>query len=122
MALGGKIRRHGGVTQMDDVRFERQYRTSHSEGYLLFEGGDRLGRIELHFTPTVVYGTLVVERDMEEDDVLDLIEQADDELVLTADVPREDFVVSVYQGHDRGTYSDEYFEEDEETTTNHEGQ
>lgn len=99
---------------MDDVRFERQYRTTHSEGYLIFEGSDRLGRVELHFTPTVVYGTLVVERELEEDDVLDLIEQADDELVLTADVPREDFVVSVYQGRDLGTYSDEYFEEDDD--------
>lgn len=99
---------------MEDVRFERQYRTAHSEGYLMFEGSDRLGRIELHFTPTVVYGTMVVEREMEEDDILDLIEQADDELVLTADVPREDFVVSVYQGRDLGTYSDEYFEEDDE--------
>ncbi len=106
---------------MDDVRFERQYRTTHSEGYLVFEGGDRLGRIELHFTPTVVYGTLVVEREMDEDEVLDLIEQADDELVLTADVPREDFVVSVYQGRDLGTYSDEYFEEDEQNGNNHEG-
>ena len=104
---------------MEDVRFERQYRTTRSEGYLVFEGEDRLGRIELHFTSTVVYGTLVVERDIEEDDVLDLIEQADDELVLTADVPREDFVVSVYQGRDLGTYSDEYFEEDEESN-NHE--
>ena len=99
---------------MDDVRFERQYRTTHSEGYLVFDGTDRLGRIELHFTSTVVYGTLVVEREMEEDDVLDLIEQADDELVLTADVPREDFVVAVYQGRDLGTYSDEYFEDDDD--------
>jgi hypothetical protein len=106
---------------VDDARFERQYRTANSEGYLVFDGGDRLGRIDLHFTPTVVYGTLVVEREMEEDDILDLIEQADDELVLTADVPREDFVVSVYQGRDLGTYSDEYFEEDEEEN-NHEGQ
>jgi hypothetical protein len=106
---------------MEEVRFERQYRTAHSEGYLIFEAGDRLGRVELHFTPTVVYGTLVVEREIDEDDILDLIEQADDELVLTADVPREDFVVSVYQGQDRGTYSDEYFEEDEETN-NHEDQ
>ena len=103
---------------MDDVRFERQYRTTHSEGYLIFDGGDRFGRIELHFTPTVVYGTLVIEREMEEDDVLDLIEQADDELVLTADVPREDFVVSVYQGKDLGTYSDEYFEEEDEDHEN----
>ncbi len=99
---------------MEDVRFERQCRTANSEGYLIFEGSDRLGRLELHYTPTVVYGTIVVERELEEDDVLDLIEQADDELVLTADVPREDFVVSVYQGRDVGTYSDEFFEEEDE--------
>ena len=99
---------------MEEVRFERQYRTANSEGYLMFEGEDRLGRIELHFTPTVVYGTIVVEREVEEDDILDLIEQIDDELVLTADVPREDFVVSVYQGRDVGTYSDEFFEEEED--------
>src|SRR6266478_5750912 len=99
---------------MEEVRFERQYRTAHSEGYLIFEAGDRLGRVELHFTPTVVYATLLVEREIDEDDILDLIE-------LTADGPREVFVVSVYHGQDRGTYSDEYFEEDEETN-NHEDQ
>lgn len=98
---------------MDDIRFERQYRTPHSEGYLIYDGEDRVGRVELHYTPTVVYGTIVVEREVEEDDVLDLIEQVDDELVLTADVPRDDFVVSVYHGRDLGTYSDEYFEEEE---------
>ncbi|MBI2941139.1 MAG: hypothetical protein HYY04_11945 [Chloroflexi bacterium] len=99
---------------MEDARFERQYRTAYSEGYLVYDGEDRLGRVELHYTPTVVYGTLIVERETDEDDILDLIEQIDDELVLTADVPRDDFVVSVYQGRDLGTYSDEYFEEEEE--------
>ena len=99
---------------MDDLRFERQYRTAHSEGYLLFDGSDRLGRIELHFTPSVVYGTMAIERELPEDDVLDIIEQADDELVMTADVPRDDFIVSVYQGRDVGTYSDDYFEDDDE--------
>jgi hypothetical protein len=99
---------------VEDVRFERQYRTANSEGYLIFIGPDRLGRLELHYTPTVVYGTVLVERELEEDDILDLIEQADDELVLTADVSREDFVVSVYQGREVGTYSDEFFEEDED--------
>ena len=74
---------------VEDLRFERQYRTPHSEGYLMFEASDRLGRIELHFTPSVVYGTMLIEREMEEDDILDVIEQADDELVMTADVPRE---------------------------------
>lgn len=99
---------------MDDLRFERQYRTANSEGYLMFDGGDRLGRVELHFTPSVVYGTMVVERDLEEDEILDVIEQADDELVMTADVPRDDFIVSVYRGRDVGTYSDDYFEDDDD--------
>ncbi len=99
---------------MNNVRFERQYRTPHSEGYLMFEGGERLGRLDLHFTPSVVYGTMVVERELTEEDILDLIEQADDELVMTADVPRDDFIVAVYQGRDIGTYSDDYFEEEEE--------
>ncbi len=104
---------------MERVRFERQYRTPYSEGYLMLEEEERLGRLELHFTPSIVYCTLIVERELGEDDILDLIQQADDELVLSADVVREDFVVSVYQGTDLGTYSDDYFaaedeEEDEE--------
>ena len=57
---------------------------------------------------------MVIERELPEDDVLDIIEQADDELVMTADVPRDDFIVSVYQGRDVGTYSDDYFEDDDE--------
>ena len=99
---------------MENVRFERQYRTPNSEGYLIFQDEDRLGRLDLHYTSTVVYGTMVVERELEEDDLLDLIENADDSLVLSADVPREDFVVTVYQGREIGSYSDEYFEEEEE--------
>lgn len=99
---------------MDEVRFERQYRTPHSEGYLMFTGGERLGRLDVHFTTSVVYGTMMVERDLPEDDILDVIEQADDEIVMTSDVPRDDFIVSVYQGRDVGTYSDDYFEDDDE--------
>lgn len=99
---------------MPTVHFERQYRTPYSEGYFLIEGESRLGKIDLHFTPTVVYATMIVEREIEEDDLLDLIEQADDDLVLSADVARDDFIVSVFQGKDLGVYSDEYFEEAEE--------
>ncbi|TAK24719.1 MAG: hypothetical protein EPO26_05770 [Chloroflexota bacterium] len=99
---------------IEDLRFERQYRTANSEGYLMFDGADRLGRVELHFTHSVVYGTMVVEREMPEEEILDVIEQADDELVMTADVPRDDFIVSVFQGRDVGTFSDDYFEDDDE--------
>ncbi len=100
---------------MEDVRFERQYRTTSSEVYLLYNGEDRIGRLDLHYTPTIVCATLLIERELPEDDVLDLVEHVDDELVMSASVPREDFVVSVYQGREIGTYSDEFFGEDEES-------
>lgn len=97
---------------MPEVTFERQYRTAYSEGYLLLDGEDRMGRAELHYTPSVVYCTLVVEREMEEEDLLDLIQQIDDEVVASASVPREDFVVTAYQGRDLGVYEDEFLDED----------
>ena len=73
------------------------------------QSNNRLGTIDLHFTSSAVHGTLILERDLDEGDLTKLIEQIDEDLVLSADVPREDFLVSVYVGRDRGFYSDEYF-------------
>lgn len=98
---------------MPEVSMERQYRTPYSEGYLLLDGEDRLGRAELHYTPSVVYCTLIIERDMEEEDLLDLIQQIDDDVVISASVPREDFVVTTYRGQDLGVYEDEFPESEE---------
>ena len=98
---------------MNSLHFEREYRTPHSEGYLVLENDHRLGRLELHFTQDAVFGTLIVEREMSESEVLDLIERVDDELVTSAQVAREDFVVTVYQGREIGAYSDESFEAEE---------
>jgi formylmethanofuran dehydrogenase subunit C len=97
---------------MTDYRFDRQCRTPSSEAYLIIGEGDRrVGHIDLHFTQNIVYGTLTVENDFSEEGILDLIEMLDDELVVSADVPREDFVVSVYKGHEAGIYSDDMFEQ-----------
>ena len=92
----------------------RQFRTPSSEGYYVTQGEERIGRVDLHFASDVVYATLVVEVDVDEDDVQDIIEQVDEELVLSADVPREDFLVTVYRGKDLGFYSDDFFGEEEE--------
>ena len=73
-----------------------------------------IGRVELHFTNNVVYGLVIVEREMPEEDVLDLIEKIDEDLVWSADLPREDFVVTVYQGREVGVYSDSSYDEDDE--------
>jgi hypothetical protein len=107
---------------MDDIRFERHFRTPHSEGYYIMQGSslqsnNRLGTVDIHFTTTAVHGTLILERELEETDLTKLIEQIDEDLVLSADMPREDFLVSVYVGKDVGFYSDEYFAEESDSGT-----
>ena len=100
---------------MEPVTFERQFRTPHSEGYYLKNAeGNKIGRVDLHFATDVVYATLVLEEEATEDDVLDLIEQVDEDLVVTADVHRDDFLVTVYRGKDLGFYSDDYFGDEED--------
>ncbi|MEO8972279.1 MAG: hypothetical protein ABI406_11850 [Ktedonobacteraceae bacterium] len=102
---------------MDDIRFERHFRTPYSEGYYIMQGSNlqsnnRLGTVDIHFTTAAVHGTLILERELEEADLTKLIEQIDEDLVLSADMPRDDFLVSVYVGKDVGFYSDEYFAEE----------
>jgi hypothetical protein len=108
-------------TFMDDIRFERHFRTPYSEGYYIMQGSslqsnNRLGTVDIHFTTTAVHGTLILERELEEADLTKLIEQIDEDLVLSADMPRDDFLVSVYVGKDVGFYSDEYFAEENEVS------
>jgi hypothetical protein len=95
------------------IIFERQYRTASSEGYHILAGEARLGHLDLHFTRTSVYATLVLETPapMPEEQVLDLIEKIDESLVLSAEVPREDLLVTVFQGRQTGFYSDDFLAE-----------
>lgn len=109
---------------MDDIRFERHFRTPYSESYYIMQGSslqsnNRLGTVDIHFTTTAVHGTLILERELEETDLTKLIEQIDEDLVLSADMPRDDFLVSVYIGRDVGFYSDEYFADESDTDTDY---
>jgi hypothetical protein len=81
------------------------------------QSNNRLGTVDIHFTTSAVHGTLILERELEEADLTKLIEQIDEDLVLSADMPREDFLVSVYVGKDVGFYSDEYFAEENSELT-----
>jgi hypothetical protein len=98
---------------MAEIRFDRHFRTPSSEGYHLMRGTDRLGTVDLHFTSTTVHCTLILEQDLARDELARLIEQIDEDLVLSADTPRDDFLVSAYQGKEIGFYSDEYHADDE---------
>lgn len=96
-------------------RFERDVRTPHSEVYVIEnDEGEEVGRIDIHFTSSIVYATLCVTEDTDEDDVQELIDEVDERLVLTADPYREDFVVTVWTGRETGVYSEDDDEDDED--------
>lgn len=96
---------------MAEYRFERECRTAYSEAYFITSDDQRVGRVDLHFTPTVVYATLCVEENITSEEVQSLIDVIDDQLVMSAEVARDDFIVTVYQGHEIGVFNDEEAEE-----------
>jgi len=106
---------------MDDIRYDRICRTDRSEAYLISQGDEPIARVELHFTHSVVYGLLVVEKDLDDKDIAVMIQKIDDDLVWTADLPREDFVVTVYQGRQLGVFNDpDYSDQKEEESESEE--
>lgn len=98
---------------MEGLRYDRICRTDRSEGYLISRGDTALGRVDIHFTSTIVYGVLIVEQPMSDDDVVSLIGNIDEDLVWSADLPRDDFVVTVYKGQEVGVYTDPVYVDDE---------
>ena len=98
-----------------DYRFERECRTPYSEAYIIsMEEEQIIGRVDIHFTSSVVNATLCVGENMTAEEIRQLISMIDEELVLSSDVPRDDFIVTVYQGREAGVFSDEEFLDDEE--------
>jgi hypothetical protein len=97
-----------------DLRYDRVCRTPHSEAYLLSEGESPFGRVDLHFGASVVHAVLIVERDLSDEDLHGLVQRIDDDLVWTADQPREDFLLTVYRGTETGVISDRDADESEE--------
>ena len=104
--------------------YERECRTPYSEAYTVLDGDTPVARIDLHFTPSIVHGTLNVGESITQEGIQDLIESIDQELVMSADITCEDFVVVVYQGREVGTFSSQDFEDEgeegEETETKRE--
>ncbi|MBX5492962.1 MAG: hypothetical protein IRZ14_17570 [Chloroflexi bacterium] len=88
------------------LRYDRLYRTLASEAYLLSLGEVPLGRLELHFAQGLVYGLLLLEQELEAVVIRALLDQLDEDLVWTAGVAREDFIVSVFVGRELGTFDD----------------
>jgi|GEM_PF-254807 len=95
--------------------FEREARTPYSEIFVIEnDSGEDVGRVDLHFTPSVTYATLCIPENLSEDDIQEMIAQIDERLVMTTDPYREDFVVTVWTGRESGVYSDEDMDDEDE--------
>lgn len=99
---------------MSGYHFERECRTANSECYTIELDEEEIGRVDIHYTPSMAYATLCVEERLTDEEVRDLIGEIDERLVLTTDPFREDLVVTVWAGREAAVYSDEDFEEVEE--------
>ena len=91
-------------------QFDREYRTMTSESFIIELADEEVGRIDLHYSASVTYGTICVLASMTEEEIRSLISEIDERFVLTNDPFREDFVVTVWNGREHGNYSDEDFE------------
>ncbi len=94
---------------MADYYFERDCRTPHSESYTILGDENPIGRIDLHYTSTIVHGTLCVLESLTQEEVQELIETIDEDVVDVMGVSREEFIVHVYQGRETGVFSDNGF-------------
>ncbi len=94
---------------MSGYTFERECRTENSASYIVELDDEEVGRIDLHFTAEVSYGTLCVIERLSEDDVKELIGEVDERLVVSNDPFREDFVIPVWVGRETGVLSYEDF-------------
>lgn len=96
---------------MSDYYFERECRTAYSEAYHIVEDEAPVGRIDLHFLPHVVHATLCVSESLTREMIEEVIQTIDEELLNAVGLPRDEFIVHVYQGRDAGVYSNDSFED-----------
>ncbi|MEE8442687.1 MAG: hypothetical protein V3S37_02970 [Dehalococcoidia bacterium] len=94
---------------MPDYYFERECRTPYSEAYNILDDEDAVGRLDLHFTPTLVHGTLCISESLTREMIEELIQTIDEELLDIVGVVRDEFIVHVHQGRDVGVFSDHTF-------------
>ncbi len=88
------------------ISFEREVRTPHSESYTVLDDGEIVGRVDLHIQAPNIHATLCTTPDASDDRVRELIDAIDEQLAMTADPYREDFIVTVWKGVPAGVYGD----------------
>ena len=89
-------------------KFVRLVRTGSSEIYVLWDGENRVGQLDLHYAGDIIHGTLILEMDLPSAEEEDLLTHIDQDIVSSyrPSFDREDFLVTVYHGEEISTYTD----------------
>jgi len=90
------------------VKLVRVVRTESSEIYIIWQEDARLGQADIHFGLDLIHATLLLEKDLDTDQIADLVDQIDQD-VVSSHLPqfaREDFLVTVFRGSELDSFSD----------------
>lgn len=90
------------------ARLVRVVRTESSEVYVIWQEDARLGQVDLHFGWDLIHATLILERDLTNEEQAELVDLIDQD-VVSSHLPRfarEDFLVTVFRGTELDPFSD----------------
>jgi len=96
---------------MSRFNFERECRTPQSECYTVLEDDSAVGRVDIHYTESVIHASLYIAESLTTDAIQDLIDTMDQELMDSVGIARQEVIVHVHQGRDLGVFSTRDFEE-----------
>jgi hypothetical protein len=96
---------------MSRFDFERECRTPQSECYTVLEDDNAVGRVDIHFTDSVIHASLYIAESLTTDAIQDLIDTMDQELMDSVGIARQEVIVHVHQGRDLGVFSTRGFED-----------
>ncbi|MBV9469088.1 MAG: hypothetical protein JO316_16325 [Abitibacteriaceae bacterium] len=90
------------------VKLVRVVRTDTSEVYIIWQDDTRLGQMDIHYGRDLIHATLVLEKDLDADQQSDLVDQLDQDIVIShlPQFAREDFLVTVFRGTELESFSD----------------
>ena len=94
---------------MPELDFEREVRTPYSEAYTILEEDRPVGRIDIHFTFSMVHISLAVDESLTQESIQQVIEAIDEDLVDAVGIPREELIIHVFQGRETGVFTDSDF-------------
>ena len=95
---------------MDRFYFERECRTPNSECYTILEDENSVGRIDIHFTSSVIHATMNISESVTTEEIQDLIDTIDEQLLDSVGASRQEVIVHVHQGRDIGVFTTREFD------------